>query len=183
MATKNTKSGQGKSAKSGQGKSGQGQKATTGAKVEKVTAVSKKAAANVKATEAASVKTHKGQGQAKASGQKPAGKGGQKPAAKGKAAAKAPAGGQQRGRASEYPLESTKVRATAGVELREGSFAAKISALAAKPILLNDLIEAAVAKRSDFFRSSAAADSADAARRSLTIRVRDLIRSEYLEVA
>lgn len=171
MATKNTT----KSA----------QKATTGAKVEKVTKVSKKAAGNVAATEKAGLKTKPGQGQkaAPAGGQQkaaaPKGKGKGKGAGKPKAA---PKGGQQqgqRGRASEFPLE-TKVRAVADVELREGSFAQKISAMAAKPITIGELIEAATKKRGEFFRTSAAAESADAARRALTVRIRDLIRNEYL---
>lgn len=155
-----------------------GQKATTGAKVEKVTKVSKKAAGNVAATEKAGLKTKPGQGQ------KAAAKGGQqKPAAKGKKSA--PKGGQQqgqRGRASEFPME-TKVKAVADVELRDGSFAQKVSALAAKPITLGDLIESCVSKRGEFFRTSAAAESADAARRALTVRIRDLIRNEYLTTA
>lgn len=141
--------------------------ATTGAKVEKIVKGSAKGDANVSATEKAGLKTKPGQGQKAAP-------------AKG---AKAAAAGQQgqRGRASEFSLE-TKVKADPSVETREGSFAAKICALAAKPTTLGALIDHAVSKRSEFFRSSAAAESADAARRALTVRIRDMIRAEYLTV-
>lgn len=181
MATKSTTKSASKSTKA------QGQKATTGAKVEKVGRTAK-GDKNIAETEQAGLNTAKGKGRnAPKGGQQAAPKGGQQaPAAKGKGKGKAaPKGGQQsgqRGRASEFPL-TTKVRAAGDVELRENSFAAKVSELAAKPITLEALIESCVAKRKDFFRTSAAAESADAARRSITIRVRDLIRSEYLVVA
>jgi len=145
------------------------QSVTTGAKVEKIAAgKGSKAGASKKSTTKSKADADK------ATKPKSAPKAGQDKPAKGAAAQ------GQRGRSSEYPLE-TKVKAN-DVEFREGTFVGKVMALADKPITLGDLVEKCVAKRNDFFRSSAAASSAEAARREITLRIRFYIRSEYFVV-
>jgi hypothetical protein len=159
---------------------------TNGKKVGRIS----KSERNVAATEKAGVRTRQvmsGQqvGEVAVSGQQSKPVRGKKAAAK---AAPAKKGGKsngasvqqgQRGRVSEFPVDM-KVKATTEYEPREGSFAAKIMALATKPTTIGAIIDQATAKRKEYFRNSVCAESADAARRSITIRVRSLLRSEWL---
>lgn len=166
--------------------------ATNGKKVAKVT--KSKAERNVEATEKAGVKTKavmggqqvapvstQGQVQQPAKGRKAA-KAAKAAKGKGKAKGNGVSVQQgQRGRKSDFPLEFTvKACGNPADYTRDGSFTAKVMAMAAKPITLGALIDAATAKRKEFFRNSTAAESADTARRALTVRIRDLVRSEYL---